>query len=197
MGFGDIGGFGGAGIFVARDGPHWFVGDNDFVDIFGADIEEPFVELAGNGRFGFAIFAFESSFADAENWCYAVANSGSDFFADVFIGFAEDVATFGMSDDGIIDETANLGDGGFASEGAKIAPIKVLGGEFELTTVYLQREWLQGNCGRGEDHLDVANGLNAIAEPLEIETGLAGRKVHLPVGDDISFSWTSHIVILT
>ena len=44
-----------------------------------------------------------------------------------------------------IDEAADLRDGSFASEGTEVAPVEVLGGKLKLTTVDLQRKWLQGN----------------------------------------------------
>lgn len=98
--------------------------------------------MIGYGGFSFVTFAFVCSFADAKNWSNAVADGSGDFFTDVFIAFMKNIATFGMTDYSIIDRTAQLRNPYFASKSAEVAPIEVLGGEFELTAVDLKGKWL-------------------------------------------------------
>ena len=61
-----------------------------------------------DGGGGFAVFALDGSFANAENRGNIVAEGGSDFLSNVFFGFVKDITAFGMTNDSIIDEAANL-----------------------------------------------------------------------------------------
>lgn len=141
--FGDIVGRGGLGVFVAGDGPDGLVGDNDFINVFFADIGEAAVELVEDSRFGFAVFSFGGGFANTEDRGEVVTNGGGDFGANVFVGFVEEVATLGVANEGVVNEAAELRDGGFAGIGAVIAPVEVLGGKFELATTNLEGKGLQ------------------------------------------------------
>ena len=142
LSFFDIGRFGRTSIFVARDGPDWFVGNNNLRNIFFADFVKTVGELAIDSRGSFAVFAFHGGFADAKNRGKAIAESGGNFLSDVFFGLIKDITAFRVANDGIIDKTAKLRDGCFAGESAIVAPIEVLGGKFELSTVDLKREGL-------------------------------------------------------
>lgn len=193
---GDIVGFGGFGVFVTTDSPDGFVGDDNFINIFFAEVGQAAVELIINNRAGFAVFVFGGSFAKTEDWGEAAPNSGGDFGADIFIGFMKKVAAFGVTDESIVNKAAKLRNRGFAGVSAEVAPIKVLGGEFELATIELQREGLQRDGGGGEDDFDVATGLNAVCETVEVKAGFAWCEIHFPVGDDISFARTCHGSIL-
>ena len=114
------------------------------------------MKLGRDGGFGFAVFTLECGFADAKNWCDAITDGGGDLFANVFFAFVENIATLGMTNNGVIDKATNLRNGSFASEGAKIAPVEILGCKFELATINLQREWLQRNSRRSKDNLNIA-----------------------------------------
>ena len=192
LSFFDIGWAGWLCAFVTADSPNWFVGDNNFVDIFGANLAEAGGELIVNGSFGFAVFALESGFADAENRGEAVADGGGDFLSDDFVCFIEDVAAFGMADDNVVYEAADLGRGDLAGVGTIILPVTVLSGEFKLAAIDLERESLERNHARSEDSLDFANWLVAVRELVEIKAGFAWSEIHLPVCDDVSFACVVH-----
>ena len=93
-------------------------------------------ELAIDGLSGFAVSAFKSGFADAENRGQTVAKGSGDFLGDIFFALVENVAAFGMANNGVIDESANLSDGRFAGVGAIITPVNgdLLGAKAVATT---------------------------------------------------------------
>ena len=127
-GVGDVFGGGELGVFGARDGPDRLVGDKDFADVFGGDFGEAADELVVEDEVGFAKVAFVGSFADAEDGGDVVPEGGGDFLADVAVGFAEDVATLGMADEGVVYDAAELVGGSFAGKGTEVAVVEVLGG---------------------------------------------------------------------
>ena len=94
-------------------------------------------ELAVDSGGSFAIATFHGSFADAKDRGNVVTQCGGNFLGDVFLGLIEDVAAFGVADNGIIDKATKLRNGSFASESAVIAPVEILCGKLELTTVYI------------------------------------------------------------
>ena len=138
LSFFNVGYSGRAGILISRDCPYRLVGDNDAVNIAVADFIQTVGELAINCSGGFAIFAFHCGFADAENWRNVVTQGGGDFLGDIFFGFIEDMTTLRMADDSIINEASDLRNGCFAGEGAIVAPVEVLSGKFELSTIDLE-----------------------------------------------------------
>ena len=140
FGLDDVDWLGGLSVFVATDSPDWFVGNNNFIDVFFANFVQTVDELTIDGSASFAVFAFESGLTDAENWSDIAADGGGDFLGDIFFGFVEEIAAFGMADDGVIYEAAELGEGYFASVCAIIAPVEILSCELELAAVNLQRE---------------------------------------------------------
>lgn len=66
------------------------------------------------------------------------------------------MAALRVADDGIVDEIAELGNGNFAGEGAKIAVVEILGSEFDLATVNLKRKRLERDKRRSNDDLEIA-----------------------------------------
>ena len=87
-----------------------------------------------------AVFALKGGFTDAENRGDIVANCGGNFLGDVGFGFVEDIAAFGMANNGIIYETAELRESDLACVCAIIAPVEILSGELELATINLKRK---------------------------------------------------------
>ena len=98
---------------------------------------EAISKLAIDGSGGFAVFTLHGGFADTENGGEVIADSGGDFFGDVFFGFVEDVATFGMANNGIVNEATKLRHGCLAGECAIVAPIEILSSKLELAAVDL------------------------------------------------------------
>ena len=127
-----------ASIFIAGYCPNGFVCDDDLMDIFFANVVEAANKLIVDSGFSFAVFAFFSGFADAEDRGNSVAERGGDFFANIAIRFVEKITTLGVSDEGVIDKATNLAGGSFASKSTGVAPIDILGGKLHLTAVNLK-----------------------------------------------------------
>ena len=145
---------GDAGTFDGRNGPDRFVGDDDLGQIFFGNISEARGELVAQDICSFSEGALGLGFADTENWGDVIANAGGDFFPDVFVRFAKDIATLGMANNTEIDKAAELGDGGLTGVGAKIFGGAVLSNKFDLFSVELERERLERNQRRRNRNLE-------------------------------------------
>ena len=106
----------------------------------------------------------------------------------IFVMLVEYVAAFRMTNQRILYETAQLMGRYFACESSFVAPIKVLSGKFELSVIYLQRNWLKSQMTRRQDYLDTLVYLYKIGQLMHIQTRLMDGEVHLPVTDDKFFA---------
>lgn len=79
---------------------------------------------------GFTVTTLAGGLAETDDGGEIGAEGGGDFSADVFLGLAEKQATFGMADEDIINDRAELGDGGLTGKGTIIVGTDVLGTEF-------------------------------------------------------------------
>jgi len=122
----------GCGGFAGADGPDGFVGDDDSGGVGGGDAVEGGAELSFVDGVGFAGFALFDGFADAEDWAEAGVECGAEFVVEELVLFADDVASFGVSDEdgGAVEVSEHVG-GDFACEGAVGLVVDVLCAEGE------------------------------------------------------------------
>ena len=133
------------------DGPDGFVGNDDAAEVFGGDFGEAAEQLVTQDIVGLAEGVFGGGFAEAEDGGDLVAEGGGDGGADVFVGEMEELAAFGVTDNTIIYQAAQLGAGNLAGVGTEIVRVGGLSGEADFLAVGLERERLERNAG-GCDH---------------------------------------------
>lgn len=91
----------GCGGFAGAYGPYGFVGDDDFREVFGREVEEAFPELFLDDVEVFAGFAFFKDFAYAEYGGELVFEGEGGFFAEGLGCFAVVLAAFAVSQDDV------------------------------------------------------------------------------------------------
>jgi len=166
-----VGNFIGRGDTAASrraDSPDWLVCEDDFRDIFGRDFGKATEELVTENIFGLAESALGLSLTKEKNWGDLVADGGGNGCADVLVAFVAELATFGMADETIIDDAAELSAADRASVWPKIAGAGGLGGETDLFAVGLERERLESDERRRDDYLNVAIGPDPFEEFMKI-----------------------------
>ena len=125
----DVFGLVGGGGFAGADGPDGFVGDDDLRDLFGGEVVEAGVDLAGDDGGDLVGFALDEGLADAHDWDEVVVEGGLYFLVDGLVGFVEVLAAFGVADDDVIGSGVfDLEGGALAGVGAGVFWVGVLGG---------------------------------------------------------------------
>ena len=91
------------GVSGGADGPNWFVGDDDFVDVLGGDFREATEQLIADDVGSFAKSAFGTGLANAENGRDVIAQGSGYGKADLLVAFVENLAALGMADNAIVN----------------------------------------------------------------------------------------------
>jgi len=125
-------------------------------DVFGGQVEQCRGQLVVEDALGFALEALVVGLANAENRDNFVAHRGGDFIADDFEGFVEVHPSFGVADDGVVDELAQHRVADFTGERAGVFIIGVLGRQTEFATIEFDAYRLQGQQARCQNDLDGA-----------------------------------------
>ena len=131
-------------------------------------------------------FAFGEGFADADDGSESRGQGGFGFFGYRFVGFAEELAAFGMADDDVAASGfGEHGGGNFSGEGAFFFPVDVLSGDGDFCVFGGFDGRGDGCVWRGYDDVAVTGFGGERRERGEKRAGVGGGFVHLPVaGND-------------
>ena len=88
--------------FAGSDGPYRFVGDDQFRELFGSQVEHNLFDLSTDHIEVFSAFAFFEFFADAIDRNQVVLVSLNHLFIQRFAGFTIIFAAFAVAEDHVI-----------------------------------------------------------------------------------------------
>jgi hypothetical protein len=143
------------------------------------------VELSGADFFCFAHLAVGESFADTNDWNESGGEGRFGFLGDGFVGLAKELASLGVSDDGVT--AAGFGEhrsGDFAGEGAFFFPEDILTGNGDVSAARgLDR---RGNRRErwGDDDVPIVGFGDERVELGEKRASVGDRLEHFPVTGD-------------
>ena len=173
------------GRLARADGPDGLIGDDDGLEIPGADALQPALDLPGNDVHRLAALPFSQGLADAEDRENPGFQGCLDFFVDAGVCLPEILPPLRMPDDHVLTTgILEQGSRDLAREGAFLFPEEVLGGQLYRTVLQDFLHFAQRRERRGQDDFRFGKPGRGLDDRRGQIFGLGDSHVHLPVSGD-------------